>query len=244
MRLGTIRPKLEAMVGAHGATLVVPLLDRGTLVGLVEADHGDALRDEERNLVVESSHAAARALTYASLARAAAKEGANAGEVEVAEAMRLQAAASRDDELGRWTVAAEYRAATKTTGAGWSAALLADGRLALMKADGVAAAATTGSAPVELDDLLASRKGVMRGSEPISANRGSNVPSPRPRRTSRWKGTVVTSCRRTTRSRLPSTSRSTKTTPNTCPHALDVEGRRCLSRGTPVPLRRSWAACV
>ena len=189
MRLGVIRPKLERMLAVHDATLVVPLLDRGSLVGIVEADHGDALRDEERALVVESSRAAARALTYASLARAAAKEGANAREVEVAEAMRLQAAASRDDELGRWTVAAEYRAAPKTTGAGWSAALLADGRLALMiteaQADGVAAAlataaltgafaaATTGSAPVELDDLLASLRasaeGVMRGGEPIAA---------------------------------------------------------------------------
>ncbi len=189
MRLGSMRPKLEKLVGAHGATLVVPLLDRGALVGIVEADHGDALRDDERALVVESSRAAARALTYAGLARAAAKEGANAREVEVAEAMRLQAVASRDDELGRWTVAAEYRAAPKTTGAGWSAALLADGRLALMiteaQADGVAAAlataaltgafaaATTGSAPVELDDLLASLRasaeGVMRGGEPIAA---------------------------------------------------------------------------
>ena len=189
MRLGALRPKLEQLVGAHGATLVVPLLDRGALVGIVEADHSDALRDDERALVVESSRAAARALTYAALARAAAKEGANAREVEVAEAMRAQAAASRDDELGRWTVAAEYRAAPKTTGAGWSAALLADGRLALMiteaQADGVAAAlataaltgafaaATTGSAPVELDDLLASLRasaeGVMRGGEPIAA---------------------------------------------------------------------------
>ena len=189
MRLGALRPKLEQLVGAHGATLVVPLLDRGALVGIVEADHSDALRDDERALVVESSRAAARALTYAALARAAAKEGANAREVEVAEAMRAQAAASRDDELGRWTVAAEYRAAPKTTGAGWSAALLADGRLALMiteaQADGVAAAlataaltgafaaATTGSATVELDGLLASLRasaeGVMRGGEPIAA---------------------------------------------------------------------------
>ena len=189
MRLGTIRPKLEALVAAHGATLLVPLLDRGALLGVIEADHGDALRDEERGLVAESARAAARALTYASLARAAAKEGATAREVEVAEAMRLHAAASRDDELGRWTVAAEYRAAPKTTGAGWSAALLADGRLALMiteaQATGVAAAlataaltgafaaATTGTAPIELDDLLASLRasaeGVMRGGEPIAA---------------------------------------------------------------------------
>ncbi len=189
MRLGEIRPKLETVVSTHGATLLVPMLDRGALLGLIEADHRDALRDDERGLVAESARAAARGLTYAALARVAAREGANEREVEVAEAMRLQAAASRDDELGRWSVAAEYRAAPKTTGAGWSAALLSDGRLALMvteaQADGVLAAlataaltgafaaATTGEAPVELDDLLAclraSAEGVMRGGEPIAA---------------------------------------------------------------------------
>ena len=103
--------------------------------------------------------------------------------------MRLQASASRDDELGRWTVAAEYRTAARTTGAGWSANLLADGRLAVLvteaQAHGVAAAlataaltgafaaATTGTAPVDLDDLLtslrASSEGVVRGGEPVAA---------------------------------------------------------------------------
>lgn len=189
MRLGAIRPGLEALVGAHGATLVIPLIDRGDLVGLIEADHGDALREEERGLVVESSRAAARAITYAALARAAATEGETAREVEVAEAMRLQASASRDDELGRWTVAAEYRSAPRTTGAGWSTTLLPDGRLAVLvteaQAHGVAAAlataalkgaftaATSGTGAIVLDDLVtslrASADGVMRGGEPIAA---------------------------------------------------------------------------
>jgi len=189
MRLGELRPQLEALAAAHGATLLVPLIDRGELVGLVEGDHGDALREDERALVAESARAVARALTYAALARTAAKERATAREVEVAEAMRLQAVASRDDELGRWTVAAEYRSAPKTTGASWAAALLADGRLALMvtetKADGVPAAlataaltgafhaATTGERPIELDDLLSSLEatdqGIMRGGEAIRA---------------------------------------------------------------------------
>lgn len=189
MRLGDLRPKLEALAGAHGATLLVPLVDRGELVGLVEADHNDALREDERALVAESARAIARALTYAGLARSAAKERATAREVEVAEAMRLQAVASRDDELGRWTVAAEYRSAPRTTGAGWAAALLADGRLALMvtetQADGVPAAlataaltgafhaATIGESPVELEDLLksleATDEGIVRGGEAIRA---------------------------------------------------------------------------
>ena len=189
MLLGSIRPKLEALVDARMATLIVPLIDRGILVGLVEADHSVALREEERGLIAESARATARALTYVGLARTAATERSTAREVEVAEAMRLQASASRDDELGRWAVNAEYRTAVRTTGAGWSATLLADGRLAVLvteaQAHGVAAAlataaltgafaaATTTSTRIALDDLLtslrASAEGVVRGGEPIAA---------------------------------------------------------------------------
>lgn len=188
--IGPIRPKLEAVFAARGATLVVPLIDRGTLVGLVEADHAKALREDERGLVVESARAAARALTFVALSRTAAREHETSREVEVAEAMRLQASASRDDELGRWAVAAEYRTARRTTGAGWSASLLPDGRLAVMvteaQAHGVAAAIATAAltgafaaatrpsaqaTALQLDDLLvslrASAEGVVRGGEPV-----------------------------------------------------------------------------
>ncbi|MBA2539187.1 MAG: SpoIIE family protein phosphatase [Deltaproteobacteria bacterium] len=190
--LGPIRPKLERLFAARGATLIVPLVDRGSLVGMVEADHEKALREEERGLIVESARATARALTFVALSRTAAREYETAREVEVAEAMRLQASASRDDELGRWAVAAEYRTARRTTGAGWSASLLPDGRLAVLvteaQAHGVAAAlataaltgafaaATQPSAAVnhlELDDLMASLRasveGVVRGGEPVGA---------------------------------------------------------------------------
>ena len=187
-RLGSIREKLEAVVAARGATLFVPLVDRDHLVGLVEADHGRALREAERGLVAESARAAARAWTYVNLSRIAAREEATAHEVEVAEAMRLQASASRDDELGRWLVAAEYRSAARTTGAAWSANLQGDGRLAILVTEGQAqgvvaalataaltgafAAATTGTVGT-LDELLAtlraSAEGVLRGGEPIAA---------------------------------------------------------------------------
>ena len=50
-------------------------------------------------------------------------------------------------ELGRWAVAAEYRTAARTSGAGWSAIELLDGRLALLvteaHAHGVAGALAT-----------------------------------------------------------------------------------------------------
>lgn len=196
MKVGAIRPKLEALVAAAGTTLIVPLVDRGTLVGIADADHASALREDERGLVSESARAAARALTYVGLARDAARERETAREVEVAEAMRLQASASRNDELGRWAVTAEYRSAPRTTGAGWTATLLPDGRLALLvteaQAHGVAAALATAALtgafaaatstppagdsarpPVQLDDLLtslrASAEGVVRGGEPVGA---------------------------------------------------------------------------
>ena len=189
--LGPMRARLEGLF-ARGASLIVPLVDRGALVGIAEADHEKALREEERGLVVESARAAARAMTYLALAHTAAREHETAREVEVAEAMRLQASASRDDELGRWAVAAEYRTAARTTGAGWSASLLPDGRLAVLvteaQAHGVAAALATAAltgafsaatAPTKhtptltLDDLLtllrASAEGVVRGGEPVGA---------------------------------------------------------------------------
>lgn len=188
MRLGAIRPRLEAWTSGRRATLFVPLVDRGALVGLVEADHGLALREAERGLVAQSARAAARALTYVQLARSAAREGATAREVEVAEAMRRQASARQDDELGRWLVAAEYRSAPRTTGAAWSAQLTGDGRLAILvtegQAHGVAAALATAaltgafvaaaaSAALTIDAVLAalraSAEHVLRGGAPIAA---------------------------------------------------------------------------
>lgn len=189
MRLGALRDGIEGLCKAHGTTLIVPLIDRGELVGLVEADYNQALRDAERNLIAESARAAARALTFVGLARAAARERDTAREVEIADALRLQASASRDANLGRWTVAAEYRPAARTTGAGWSTLELPDGRLALLvteaQAQGVAAAlataaltgafaaATAGTAPVTLDRLIstmrASSEGVLRSGQPVSA---------------------------------------------------------------------------
>jgi hypothetical protein len=193
--VGPLRSQIEALVAASGATLYVPLIDRGALIGLVEADHERALRDEQRALVAASAQVAARALTYAELARSAAREGATAREVEVAEAMRLAAAASRDDALGAWAVVAAYKSAPRTTGAAWSAAMLDDGRLALLvtesAAHGVVAALATaaltgafvaatthaGGLPAApdavLDDLLgaltASAARVRRGGAPIAA---------------------------------------------------------------------------
>ena len=184
MRLGSMRADLEA---ACRASLLVPLIDRGALVGVVEAELRGTLRESERGLVAESARAVARALTYIGMARDAAREGETAREVEVAAAMRQQASASRDDDIGRWSVGAEYRAAPRTTGAGWSVSLLADGRLAVLVTEaqvqglpaalasaalvGAFAAATSGT--TELDELLrhlqASSEGAKSAGESVAA---------------------------------------------------------------------------
>jgi hypothetical protein len=153
MKVGPIRAKLEALAARSkradkpDAGVVVPLVDRDELVGLVEAHYEQALRESERGLVADSARAAARALTFVGLSRAASRERETAREVEVADALRLQASASREAELGRWAVAAEYKTAARTTGAGWSAIELLDGRLALLvteaQAQGVAGALAT-----------------------------------------------------------------------------------------------------
>jgi len=151
MKVGPIRAKLEQLA-AHGKQdadtgVVIPLVDRDELVGIVEARHASALRESERGLLVDAARAAARALTFVGLARAASRERETAREVEVADALRLQASASREADLGRWAVASEYRTAARTTGAGWSAIELLDGRLALLvteaQAQGVAGALAT-----------------------------------------------------------------------------------------------------
>jgi hypothetical protein len=188
-KLGSIRQKIEALAAEHRADVIVPLVDRDQLVGIAEASHAHALRESDRSLVADSARAAARALTFAGLARAASRERETAREVEIADALRLQAASSRDAELGRWAVAVEYRPAPRTTGAGWSATELGDGRLAVLateaQAHGVAAAlataaltgafaaATSGGSHVTLKDLItalrASSEGVIRGGEPVAA---------------------------------------------------------------------------
>ncbi|HEY0251856.1 MAG TPA: SpoIIE family protein phosphatase, partial [Kofleriaceae bacterium] len=182
--------KARAGLEAMQSELVIPLVDREVLQAVVLARAGRALRDAERELVAESARAAARAYTFVGLSRKASEEREIAREVEVADALRLQASASREAELGRWAVAAEYKPAPRTTGAGWSAVELEDGRLALLvteaQAHGVAAALATaaltgafaaattpGPKPISLDDLVATMRassdGVIRGGEPVSA---------------------------------------------------------------------------
>ena len=190
MKLGAMREPLVELARDAPGGLIVPLVDRDELVGLVEARVARAWRDAERELVTESARATARAFTFVALAKSATLERETAREVEVADALRLQASASRDAQLGKWSVTAEYRTAARTTGAGWSATELGDGRLALLvteaQAHGVAAALATaaltgafaaattpGRVPITLNELVATMRassdGVIRGGEPVAA---------------------------------------------------------------------------
>jgi len=132
MKIGPIRKKVEALAAEHTPDVIVPLVDRDQLVGLAEATYTHVLSESDRSFIAESARASGRALTFAGLARAASRERETAREVEIADALRVQASASRDAELGRWAVAVEYRPAQRSTGAGWSATELGDGRLAVL----------------------------------------------------------------------------------------------------------------
>ncbi len=69
-RLGPRRAAIEALGHAHGASLIVPLVDRGVLVGIIEASYDRPLREGERALIATTARAVARRLVFAALARA------------------------------------------------------------------------------------------------------------------------------------------------------------------------------
>jgi GAF domain-containing protein len=189
MRLGTLRARLEAFVVSDGGDLVVPLVDRGELVGSIAAAYSRALREDERALVAESARAAARGLVFVSLAREADREHETAREVEIAEALGLHVQADRA-RLLRWSVAVERHGA-RATDAGWSAIELADGRLALIVVEaqseehgvaaalaiaavvGAFAAALVSDSPPTLDVILAAIQAndasAVRGGVPLAA---------------------------------------------------------------------------
>ena len=189
MRLGALRGRLERFVSERGSNLLVPLVDRGELVAVVEGTYETALREDERGLVAESARAAARGLVFAALARAADRERETAREVEIADALRLHAQAD-SDRIKRWSVAVERHGA-RALRAGWSAIETGDGRLALLvieasaetpnisaalalaAATGAFAAALAGRATITLTELVAalrtSGEGIAHGGVTLAA---------------------------------------------------------------------------
>lgn len=134
LRLGPRRAAVEAMFAASGAAVVVPVIDRGELIAVVEAEQEvpRTLRDGERLFLFDSAQRVGHALTYDRLARDAQAAVTSAREVELANVLAAHYRPLQDDERGPWRLAIEHRASAHPGGVGWSWALLPDGKVAAM----------------------------------------------------------------------------------------------------------------
>jgi hypothetical protein len=137
MRLGLRRPAINAMFAQSGAAVVVPVIDRGELIAVVEAEQPSSrtLRDAERLFLFDSAQLVGHALTYDRLARDAQAAVTSAREVELANVLAAHYRPLQDDERGPWRLAIEHRPSASPGGAGWSWAPLPDGRVAAMIAE-------------------------------------------------------------------------------------------------------------
>lgn len=137
MRLGHRRAAVEAMFAAGRAAVVVPVIDRGELIAVVEAEAAvqRTLRDAERVLLFDSAQLVGQALTYDRLARDAQAAVTSAREVELANVLAAHYRPLQEDERGAWRVAVEHRASRHPGGIGWSWAPLPDGKVAAMIAE-------------------------------------------------------------------------------------------------------------
>jgi hypothetical protein len=137
MRLGQRRAAVEAMFAASGATVAVPVIDRGELIAVVEAGQASprTLRDVERLFLFDSAQLVGHALTYERLARDAQAAVTSAREVELANVLAAHYRPLQDDERGPWRLAIEHRSSPHPGGIGWSWAPRADGKVAAMIAE-------------------------------------------------------------------------------------------------------------
>ena len=191
MRLGPMRAEARRLSRRARRDLLVPLIDRGELVGLVEASYDKALREAERGLVAESARAAARALTFVGLARAA---GARARDRARGRSRRGDAAAGIGEPRRRARALGRRRRVPHRTAHDRCRLVRdrcsPDGRLALLvteaQAHGVAGGARDrradrrvrgGDRPAPRASrsticcarMRASSEGVLRGGEPVAA---------------------------------------------------------------------------
>lgn len=137
-RLGGLRALVEEVVERLGSDVVMPLVDRDTLIGLAVGDLPPyrVLRDDERDFVRAAATTAARGLTFLALTREAGHLASTAREVELAEAV-AQARATGDVTVsaGLWQVLAHYRPAARVAGDVWSCSDLGGGRLLVFAGD-------------------------------------------------------------------------------------------------------------
>lgn len=138
-RLGGLRQPIEALFSTLDVDVIVPLIDRGSLVGgigCVAPTSGRALRDAEIELLTDTSDASAKALTYVHLFREAEARVEIAREVEVARAVQdaRQPGESRE-QYERCEVVAHYEPSAKFGGDWWTSAELTDGRVMVVIGD-------------------------------------------------------------------------------------------------------------
>lgn len=137
MRLGNRRAAVEAMFAGGRAAVVVPVIDRGELIAVVEAEAAvpRTLRDAERVFLFDSAQLVGHALTYDRLARDAQAAVTSAREVELANVLAAHYRPLQEDERGPWRVAVEHRPSRHPGGLGWSWAPLSEGKVAAMIAE-------------------------------------------------------------------------------------------------------------
>lgn len=131
---GPRRQAVEALFAASGAQVIVPVIDRGELLAVVEAELPKArtLRDAERLFLFDSAQRLGHALTYDRLSRDAQAAVTSAREVELANVLAAHYRPLQDDERGPWRLAIEHRPSPHPGGVGWSWAPLPDGKVAAM----------------------------------------------------------------------------------------------------------------
>lgn len=151
-RLGGLREPIESFLGHLDADIVVPLVNRGQLVGGIatEAPATRAVREDERRILGGAANATAAAITYIELLRDAEEKVEVAREIEVAAAVQhAQAPGITRVSHDGMSIVSHYEPASRFGGDWWASYQLPDGRVLVTIGDvtghGVPAALISGT---------------------------------------------------------------------------------------------------
>ncbi len=138
-RLGGLRKPIESFMSIVHAEIVVPMVDRGHIVGLVAASGRTderTLRDTEKAELMQAASASARALTYMRLVNDARAKLEVVKEVEVAAAVQ-QARRPGEQVLryGKHELISYYQPSPQFGGHWWTSHELPDGRILVVIGD-------------------------------------------------------------------------------------------------------------
>lgn len=139
LRLGALREPVEDLLAELDRDILVPLVDRDTLVGVIAAapgSEGRALSDAELRLLSEAGRAAAKALTFIALFREAEARLEIAKELEVAAAVQhARSPGEVRHEFAACQVVGHYQPAVQFGGDWWTAHELPDDRVLVVLGD-------------------------------------------------------------------------------------------------------------